>query len=98
MDAGAEIHEYQPTFMHAKYVVFDGIWSIIGSPNLNSRSRQLDEENAFGIVDARLARQLEEMFAADLRRSIRVDPVQWARRNPFSRLLQFISQILDEQS
>ena len=98
MDAGVEIYEYQPTFMHAKYVTIDGVWSIIGSPNLNSRSRQLDEENAFGIVDAVLARQLEEMFAADLRRSVRVDPVQWPRRNPLTRFLQFISQILDEQS
>ena len=37
--------------MHAKYAVIDGQRSIIGSPNLNSRSRELDEENAFGISD-----------------------------------------------
>ena len=52
LEAGAKIYEYQPTFMHAKYGVIDGKWSIIGSPNLNSRSRQLDEENALGIYDA----------------------------------------------
>jgi len=51
MDAGVEIHEYQPTFLHSKFLVIDGAWSIVGSPNLNSRSRQLDEENAFGILD-----------------------------------------------
>ena len=51
LEAGAKIYEYEPTFMHAKYRVIDGKWSIIGSPNLNSRSRELDEENALGIYD-----------------------------------------------
>ena len=40
LEAGAKIYEYEPTFMHAKYGVIDGKWSIIGSPNLNSRSRR----------------------------------------------------------
>ena len=31
LEAGVKIYEYQPTFMHAKYAVFDGRWSIVGS-------------------------------------------------------------------
>ena len=57
LEAGAKIYEYQPTFMHAKYGVIDGKWSIIGSPNLNSRSRQLDEENALGYLRRRVRRE-----------------------------------------
>ena len=62
LEAGAKIYEYQPTFMHAKYGVIDGKWSIIGSPNLNSRSRQLDEENAIGIYDAAFGATLNATF------------------------------------
>jgi cardiolipin synthase A/B len=98
MDAGVEIYEFQPTFMHGKFVVVDGRWSIIGSANLNSRSRQLDEENVFGILDRGLGAALERSFAADLQRAQRIDRDQWRRRNPLSRLLQLISRILDQQS
>ena len=62
LEAGAKIYEYQPTFMHAKYGLIDGKWSIIGSPNLNSRSRQLDEENAIGIDDAAFGAALKATF------------------------------------
>jgi cardiolipin synthase len=98
MDAGVEIWEYQPTFLHSKVMVVDGRWSIIGSPNLNTRSRQLDEENAYGILDESLGAALEAVLAADRAKARRIDPEQWRRRSPFTRLLQLLSRITDNQS
>jgi cardiolipin synthase len=98
MDAGVEVYEFQPTFMHSKFLVTDGVWSIVGSPNLNSRSRQLDEENAFGIVDRDFARRLEAIFDADLARSKRIQPDEWRHRNPLVRLFQWLAMITDQQS
>jgi cardiolipin synthase len=98
LDAGVRIYEYQPTFAHLKYMVVDGRWSLIGSPNLDSRSRQLDEENVFGILDPALGRQLEDLFTADLQRSSEIQTDAWRRRNPFVRILQIASRILDQQS
>jgi cardiolipin synthase A/B len=98
MQAGVRIYEYQPTFIHSKFAVFDGKWSIIGSPNLNSRSRQLDEENAFGIFDLTLGRQLEQTFFRDLGQSEEIQLDAWRKRNPFRRLLQEAATLLDEQS
>jgi cardiolipin synthase A/B len=98
MQAGVRIYEYQPTFIHSKYAVIDGKWSIIGSPNLNSRSRQLDEENAFAILDATLGRTLEASFVGDLGRSEEIRLEAWRKRNPFRRLLQEAATLLDEQS
>jgi cardiolipin synthase A/B len=98
MQAGVRIYEYQPTFIHSKFAVFDGKWSIIGSPNLNSRSRQLDEENAFGIFDLTLGRQLEQTFFHDLGQSEEIQLDAWRKRNPFRRLLQEAATLLDEQS
>jgi cardiolipin synthase len=98
MSAGVRIFEYQPTFIHSKIAIFDGRWSVFGSPNLNSRSRHLDEENVYGVLDEPLAQELERIFAADLKRSEEIRLEVWRKRNPFSRFLEWVSTILDEQS
>jgi cardiolipin synthase len=98
LEAGAKIYEYQPTFMHAKYALIDSKWSIIGSPNLNSRSRQLDEENAFGIDDDAFGATLKATFLKDLERSTAVDLEKFRRRNPLQKLFETISRTLDQQS
>jgi cardiolipin synthase A/B len=98
LEAGVKVYEYQPTFMHAKYGVIDGTWSIIGSPNLNSRSRELDEENAFGICDAALGATLHAVFAKDLAHAEPIDLDEWRRRNPLEKFFETISRILDQQS
>ena len=98
MQAGVRIYEYAPTYLHSKFIVVDGAWSVIGSPNLNSRSRNLDEENALGIYDRQLGARLVEIFEADLGRADEVDLERWRRRGPFVKLLQRASQLLDRQS
>jgi cardiolipin synthase len=98
IEAGVEIYEYQPTFIHTKVVVVDSAWSIIGSPNLNARSRQLDEENAYGILDADLAAALERIFVDDLKKSERIALDEWRKRSPWRRLVQRLSRVLDDQS
>jgi cardiolipin synthase len=98
LEAGVRVYEYQPTFMHAKYGVVDGTWSIIGSPNLNSRSRELDEENAFGIYDPALGAKLLATFVKDLERAKAIDLEEWRRRNPLQKFFETISRVLDQQS
>jgi cardiolipin synthase len=98
LDGGVKIYEYQPTFMHAKYAVFDGRWSIVGSPNLNTRSRRLDEENAFGVLDAALGKRLQGVFLKDLEKATQVDREIWRSRNPLSKAFETVSRLLDEQS
>ena len=98
LEGGVKIYEYQPTFMHAKYGVIDRRWTIIGSPNLNSRSRQLDEENALGIYDAPFAAQLVKTFFDDLKASREIHLDEWRRRNPLQKLFETASRVLDQQS
>jgi len=98
LEAGVKVYEYQPTFMHAKYGVVDGEWAIIGSPNLNSRSRELDEENALGIYDPTFATTLKETFFGDLKHAEPMALDQWRRRNPLQKLFETVSRTLDQQS
>jgi cardiolipin synthase A/B len=98
IQAGVRVYEYAPTYLHSKFIVVDRQWSIVGSPNLNARSRRLDEENALGILDSDLGNQLADLFVADLQRAEEIDLDRWRRRGPFLRLLQRVSQLLDRQS
>ena len=49
---GIEIFEYQPTMMHAKAMIVDGVFSVIGSANFGNRSFELNDELAIGVSDA----------------------------------------------
>jgi cardiolipin synthase len=98
LEAGVKVYEYEPTFMHAKYGIIDGKWSIIGSPNLNFRSRELDEENGIGIYDEALGAKLVETFRKDLEKSKQIDLEEWRQRNPLQKLFETVSRVLDQQS
>jgi len=98
MQAGVRIYEYRPTFIHSKFMVVDGRWSVIGSPNLNSRSRQLDEENAYGILDREFAAALETVFRDDLKNADEIRLAEWRRRNPLLKFIQLLARGLDQQS
>jgi cardiolipin synthase len=98
LEAGVKVYEYEPTFMHAKYGVVDGKWAIIGSPNLNSRSRELDEENALGVYDPAFGSKLTTTFMKDLERAKQINLEEWRRRNPLQKAFETFSRILDQQS
>ncbi len=86
LKAGAEIYEYREGFYHAKTLTVDGVWSLVGTPNFDSRSILLNFEDAVAILDRGIAQQLEEHFEGDRARSDRVDLEAWINR-PLGRVL-----------
>lgn len=97
LNAGVRIYEYQPTMMHTKGVVVDGVWSVVGSANMDIRSKELNEENVLGIRDAEFATQMEQTFLADLEKASEIDRVQWRRRGLGKRLIERICVLFAEQ-
>ena len=80
LEAGVKIYEYQPTMMHAKTVVVDGKFSVVGSSNMDVRSKELNQENVLGILDVGFARQLEETFFNDLKSAKEINLEEWRKR------------------
>jgi cardiolipin synthase A/B len=72
LEAGVRIFEWQGPMIHAKTSVSDGIWSRIGSSNLNAASLLGNWEIDLGILDRDLARQMEGLFLADLASSVEI--------------------------
>jgi cardiolipin synthase len=58
--AGVQIHEYAPSFLHAKVAVVDGRWATVGSSNLDPLSLLLAREANVVVEDEHFARRLRE--------------------------------------
>jgi cardiolipin synthase len=84
--SGVEVHEYQPTMLHAKTMTIDGCWSAVGSANFDNRSFQLNDEATLCVSSEDLARRLTEQFERDLEVSERIAPERWQRRGPVQRV------------
>jgi cardiolipin synthase len=94
---GIRIFEYQPTMMHAKTMVVDGVWTTIGSSNFDDRSFRLNDEVNVNIYDAGIAAQMEAMFEQDLARSEEIRLRPWMRRPRFSRVKEAIAGVFKPQ-
>ena len=94
---GIRIFEYQPTMMHAKTMVVDGIWTTIGSSNFDDRSFRLNDEVNVNVYDEAIARQVETMFFEDVARSTEITPRKWLRRPAFDRLKEAFAGVFKRQ-
>ncbi|HEX6209954.1 MAG TPA: phospholipase D-like domain-containing protein [Methylomirabilota bacterium] len=96
LNAGLEVYEYQPTMMHAKVMVVDGVWSVLGTANFNNRSLELNDELVIAVAGAPLAARLAEDFDADLARSRRIVAEEWRRRPLVERVRERFWVAFDE--
>ena len=81
MTQGIAIYEYQPTMMHTKVMLVDGVWSVFGSANFDNRSLELNDELNVAVSDRDLARRFTDDFEQDLRASSRLDLARWQQRS-----------------
>ena len=95
--AGVRVYEFEPTLLHQKIVIVDGVWSHVGSTNFDSRSLALNEEVGVGLLDKEIASQLKDAFAADLRRSSELRLERWRKRPLMARGFSWIAYQLHDQ-
>ena len=94
---GIRIFEYQPTMMHAKTMVVDGIWTTIGSSNFDDRSFRLNDEVNVNVYDEPIAAEMEQMFLDDLARCEEITLRKWFRRSWFDRVKEKLAGGLKPQ-
>jgi cardiolipin synthase len=83
LEAGVRLYERQNALLHSKTAVIDGVWSTVGSSNLDVRSFLHDTEVNAVILGPEFGEKMERTFAYDLSKSDEVIPEQWEKR-PFS--------------
>lgn len=89
---GVEIYERREALLHAKTILIDGVWSSVGSTNLDWRSLLHNDELNAIILGPDFAAQLQTLFEKDLAKSARIDRATWRRRGVHVRALEWIAR------
>jgi cardiolipin synthase len=94
---GIQIYEYQPTMIHAKILIVDGKWSVVGSTNMDNRSFQLNDEVNLAAFDGEMSRRLTEDFMNDLQSSRLITYEEWKRRPTLERVTESVGAIIQRE-
>ena len=93
LEAGVKIYERRDALLHAKTAVIDGVWSTVGSTNLDWRSVVFNNEINAVILGTNFADEMEAMFQQDLIRSTEIELTKWKQRPFTSRFKEWISHL-----
>jgi cardiolipin synthase len=88
LNVGARVYQYARGMMHAKILMVDGRWALVGSPNLDNRSLRLNFEAACMLYSPELVIALEQQFLRDLEDAELLDPKRYAERPLPDRLIE----------
>ena len=77
---GVRIYERNGALLHSKTAVIDGVWSTVGSTNLDWRSFMDNDEIDAVILGRDFAAQMNTMFTLDMAASQAIDPQTWEQR------------------
>jgi cardiolipin synthase A/B len=97
LKAGASIHEYEPSMIHAKILMIDGIWGVVGSTNFDNRSFGINDEVNLAARDPGFTQRLQQDFAKDLAHSRKVTYQEWKRRPVWARAPELLGWVLERQ-
>jgi cardiolipin synthase len=87
LKGGVRIYEFQPTMIHSKTIIADGIWGTIGSMNFDNRSMASNNESNLVFLDPVLGATMNATFMADLAHAKEIKLEEFQRRGRWARLL-----------
>jgi cardiolipin synthase len=93
LGAGVKIYERHDALLHSKTALIDGVWSTIGSTNLDWRSFLHNEEVNAVILGQEFGAQMQSMFEMDLASSSPITLEQWEQRSIGDRLKETLARI-----
>ena len=86
--SGVRLYEWQPTTLHAKTFVVDGVWSTVGSMNFDNRSMALNDESNLMVLDRAVGGEMNRMFFEDLRHAREITLEPFRARSFFQRMAE----------
>jgi cardiolipin synthase len=93
LKGGVKIYERRGAIMHAKTACIDGVWSTVGSSNLDWRSFLHNDEINAVILGRGFAEQMEAMFARDIKESDPIELEKWRHRSWLLRLKERMARM-----
>ena len=80
LSANVKIYQKQDALLHAKTAVIDGVWSTIGSTNLDWRSFTNNQEINAVVLGQGFGEQMQALFEKDLESSRQIKLEDWRNR------------------
>jgi cardiolipin synthase A/B len=97
LEAGIRIFEYRNTMTHAKVLVVDELWSVLGTTNIDNRSFEHNDEVNVAMRDSTLAARLLEDYTRDIHDSQEITLERWRRRALWEKVVGPFVWILERQ-
>lgn len=94
LSAGVKIYERKDAMLHAKTVLIDGVWSTIGSSNLDWLSLAHNQEVNAIVLGQEFGDQMKAMYGKDMESSRLVTLECWRQRSIVTRLKEFGARLL----
>ncbi|MDR3555793.1 MAG: phospholipase D-like domain-containing protein [Syntrophobacteraceae bacterium] len=91
LKSGVELYRRKGVLLHSKTAVIDGVWSTVGSDNMDLWSILRNNELDAVILSRGFANKMEGLFQKDLEGSDRITLENWKRRSAFERLLELFT-------
>ena len=91
LDAGVKIYLWQGEMLHAKTATIDGVWSTVGSANLDWWSIARNDEINAVILSTRFGAQMNATFMNDLKNSEQIEAAVWQHRFVLERIEEAIT-------
>ena len=93
LKAGVRVYLYVSGFNHSKYIVVDGVFSSVGSVNIDMRSFDMNFEVTALIYDEEFAAIMEKLFIDDLVNSKELLPELWEDRSKWQKYKESLFRI-----
>ena len=80
LKSGVKLYKRRNALLHAKTLVIDGVWSTVGSTNMDFWSFSSNDEVNAVILSREFAMEMEKIFARDLAESDQIQWEEWKKR------------------
>lgn len=90
LQGGVRLLRFENAMVHAKTATIDGLWSTIGTANIDRLSLAGNYEVNMEILDADVARRMEEIFELDAGNCTELTLQEWTRRPLINRVTEGI--------
>jgi cardiolipin synthase len=93
LKSGVKLFEHRNALLHAKTAVIDGVWSTVGSTNMDYWSLLSDDEVNAVVLSREFAIEMEKMFVRDLAESSEIQREKWEKRSLFTRIREWFAHL-----
>jgi cardiolipin synthase len=95
--AGVRVFEFRDAMMHAKVLIVDNLWVVMGTTNIDNRSFEHNDEVNVAMRDPAVAGRLMQDYERDLAASDEITLQRWERRPLWEKIVGPFVWILERQ-